>query len=526
MMMIIAFKMFSPYWLESKINHLRFSKMMHPRLSILPIVFTSRLGYNEPMKKQILIYLCLGVLMCGGLLFSLPETDVAFDDYFVNKTMRLDYFHTGTATGEHFSVDRIVADGPWSGSKSVLIDRLNLGYYLFEITDKEKGTLLYSRGYASIFGEWQTIPEAKKQWGTFHESIRFPWPKKTIQVVLKKRDNKNLWVELWNTEIDPTARYVNPADIQHNHKVLTLLENGPAEAKLDIVILGDGYSQDEMEKFRSDAQRVTDTLFTIEPYKSREADFNIRAIETPSLVSGVTRPHFGIFKRTPLSMHYSSFDSERYALSYDNRSIRDIASQVPYEFTIILMNERTYGGAGIQGVYASLAADNAYFSYLLLHELGHHLAGLADEYYSSSVSYEIDSHVTVEPWEPNITALLDKKNLKWKHLVKPGTPIPTPWDKKEFDTYGDTVQKERARLRDIKANEEEMEKLFRDQLQKEDEMIKKMKFAGKVGAFEGAGYLSHGLFRSSVNCMMFTRKMEFCPVCQEAIIKVIDQYNR
>ncbi|MCP4220916.1 MAG: peptidase M64 [bacterium] len=453
------------------------------------------------------------------------DQPVSFDSFFQNKTMRLDYFHSGNWKEEHFAVDRILSDGPWSGSKKILPDTLNLGPYRFEVRDKAKNTLLYTRGFASIYGEWETIPEAKKQWGTFHESIRFPWPNKPVTVIMQKR-GKTGFVEIWKRDIDPAARYVTPADITHTNKIFTVMENGPAEKKVDIVVLGDGYTKEEMGKFRSDCKRVFDGLFSVEPYKSRKSDFNVRAIETPSPVSGVSRPHPGDFKRTPLSVHYSSFDSERYALTYDNRRVREIASAVPYEFTVILINERTYGGAGIYRLYASLAVDSKLADYLIIHEMGHHFAGLADEYYTSRISYEMDTNVTSEPWEPNITALLDKDNLKWKHLVEKGTPLPTPWGKKEFDTYSIFIQKERQAMRKAKVKEEEMEALFSRKRKKEEEFIGKMKYAEKVGAFEGAGYLAKGLYRSSVNCIMFTRAMEFCPVCQESIGRVIDQYTQ
>jgi hypothetical protein len=480
------------------------------------------------MKKRILYTLCLGVIMMipfTGIRGS-DNSSVPFAVYFEDKTMRLDYFHSGNSDQEHFAVDRIVSDGKWAGSKTLLNDDLNLGLYRFEIFAKENDVLLFSEGFASVFGEWQTTGEAKKEWGVFHESIRFPWPKKPVKVVIKKRDNLNRFAALWNTEIDPGSRRVNPEDLMQANNIFTVMENGPTEKKVDIVVLGDGYSKEEMGKFRGDTQRLIDAMFSVEPYKSRKADFNVRAVETPAPVSGVSRPHFGVFKRTPLSVHYSSFDSERYALTYDNRTVRDIASAVPYESMIILINERTYGGGGIYGLYASLAADNAFSDYLIIHEFGHHFAGLADEYYTSQVSYELDEKIAVEPWEPNVTALLDKDNLKWQDLVKPGTPIPTPWEKGAFDAYSISIQKERQRLRETRAKEEVMEALFQKEKEKEIEMFSKMKYAGAAGAFEGAAYFSKGMYRSAINCIMFTRDLTFCPVCQRSISRVIDRFTR
>ena len=454
------------------------------------------------------------------------QDNVPFKAFFEDKTMRVDYFHTGTATEEHFAVDRILNDGIWSGSKTVLLDELNRGLYYFEVADSESGELLYSRGFSSIFGEWQTIPEATEQWGTFHESIRFPWPLKPVKVIMKKRDANNKFTQIWDFDINPASRSVNPAELTPVYKTFDYMINGPAEEKVDIVILGDGYSEQEMEKFYNDVERLAGELFEVEPFKSRRLDFNVRAVQTPSEVSGVNRPHPGVFKRTPLSVSYSSFDSERYALAYDNRMIRDVASTVPYEFMYILINEQTYGGGGIYRLYCTVAADNKFSDYIFVHEFGHHFAGLADEYYTSDVSYQPEE-ITVEPYEPNITALLDKDNLKWKELVESGTPLPTPWQKEKYDEFSYNIQKERKALRAEKVPEVEVEALFERERKESSAILDNMKYTGKVGAFEGGGYLQYGLYRPYADCIMFTRnKQKFCPVCQKAISDVIDQYTK
>ena len=450
--------------------------------------------------------------------------NISFTDFFLNKTMRLDYFHTGNSETEHFAVDKIISDGEWYGSTKILIDELELGLYFFEVIDQETKTLLYSRGYASIFGEWQTIPDAKKEWGTFHESIRFPWPNKPVTIRVNKRDGQNKFQPIWTINIDPKSRAVNPADIKHTEEVVAIHKSGNPNEKLDLVLLGDGYTADEMDKFIADANRLTNSLLNSEPYKSRKNDINVWAVKTPSQESGISRPHPEVFKRTALSTHYSSFDSERYVLSYDNKTIRNVASAAPYEFTSILVNEQTYGGGGIYKLYTTLAVDNKFADYLMIHEMGHHLAGLADEYYSSSVSYEAPS-IDLEPWETNITALLDKDNLKWKDLVEEGTPIPTPWNKEEFDKYSYAVQKERGELRAQRVEESIMEDFFMKAHYKQDEYFAKEEYKDKIGAFEGAGYNQYGLYRSQLDCIMFTRHTVFCKVCQRSISDVIDQYS-
>jgi hypothetical protein len=454
---------------------------------------------------------------------TVDKGDVQFENFFSDKTMRLDYFHAGTATEEHFSTDRIVSDGIWSGSKKALCDNLKLGLYFFKVIDRESKYLLYSKGFASIFGEWQTTPEANEKWGVFHESLRFPWPHKSVTVILEKRDSMNNFKTIWTTDIDPVSRMVNPADLIHSNKVDVISENGPASENVDIVILGDGYSKTEMDKFRKDAVRLSGYLMNAEPFSSYKKDFNIRAIETPGESSGVNKPHHGIFKRTPLTVHYSSFDSERYALSYDNRTIRDVASQVPYDLMVIIVNERTYGGGGIYNLYTTVAADNKFAEYIMIHEMGHHMAALADEYYTSAVSYEIPE-VKVEPWETNITALFDKNNLKWKDLLEEGTPLPTPWNKEAFDKFGYSIQKERDSLRAAMVPETIMENLFSRQMETENRLFSGEQYRDRVGAFEGAGYVAKGLYRPQIDCIMYTRHLRFCRVCSRSIENVINQY--
>ncbi len=451
--------------------------------------------------------------------------NVEFNAWFLDKTMRYDFYHTGKFDTEHFSHDKTVSDGIWSGSKTQLIDELMFGLYFFEVIDAETSQLLYSRGFASIFGEWQTTPEAEKQWGTFHESLRFPWPKKPVKIIISKRNEENKFEKIWMTDVDPNWRQVVNGDIESPYRVFSILENGPACEKLDLVILGDGYTEKEMEKFRSDAKRLSEALLNVEPYVSRRSDINVRAVETPAMQSGVSKPHHGIYRRSPLSAQYSSFDSERYVLAYDNKTIRNVASAVPYDFMVILVNEQTYGGGGIYQLYTTVAADNLFADYLMIHEMGHHMGALADEYYTSSVEYEIPD-ISLEPWEKNITALLDKENLKWKELVDDETPIPTPWNKEEFDKFGYQIQKERDSLRAAHVPETVMEELFLRQKKAEEEFIAKEKYADKVGAFEGAGYQPKGMYRSQLNCIMYTRHTEFCKVCQQTINEVIDQYSK
>jgi hypothetical protein len=231
-------------------------------------------------------------------------------------------------------------------------------------------------------------------------------------------------------------------------------------------------------------------------------------------------------KRTPLGTMYDTFDSERYILTAENRAFRDIAANAPYDVVEILTNTDKYGGGGIYGLYSTVAADNLWAPYIFVHEFGHHLAGLADEYFTSDVAY-LPATDRVEPWEPNVTALLDVAKLKWKDLVEPGTPLPTPWAKEQFEKDQEEGQKRR---RDIRANhrpESEMNALFREELARTSAQLGSGPFAGKVGAFEGANYEAKGYYRPQADCIMFTRdQVPFCAVCRRALEQTLDSYTR
>jgi hypothetical protein len=449
---------------------------------------------------------------------------VRFDDHFTLSTMRVDYFHTGGIGQEIVALDRVVSDGPWSGSLTRLIDDTNLGKYLFEVVDPDTESVLYSRGFASIYGEWETTGEARASHGTFHESLRFPWPRRPVQVVLKKRDAEDVFREIWSVSVDPDSRFVNPAPPPVEGKIWAVFENGPPTEKVDLVLLGEGYTEAEMPKFRADVIRLVERLFSTEPFKSRKSDFNVWAIDLPSQASGVNRPHVGQFRRTPVSAEYNIFDSERYLLTYDNRRLRDVLSAAPYEFVEILVNEAQYGGGGIYNFQATTAVDTEFADYIFVHEFGHHFAGLADEYYTSSVAYETGAEMQPEPWEPNVTALRDPDHLKWRDLVEPGTPLPTPWDKQAYEGHALSIQERRQALIDSKAPEAEFDALFEEQRRIEADLLHHMHHSGKVGAFEGAMYEAHGLYRPETDCIMFTRTDYFCRVCRRAIERIIDLY--
>ena len=453
------------------------------------------------------------VVLCGPFAFATPGT------------MRVDYYHTGSATQELFSIDRVVMEPlPWPGDISKSIDDSDLGNYVFEVHDKTSGTLLFSRGFSSIFGEWVTTDEAKSANRTFSESLRFPAPSASVEIVLKERQG-GTFHDVWTVDVDPKDKFVDHSRPASPGPLLTIQRMGEPTDKVDMLILGDGYTVAERAKFEGDARRFTAILFATQPFKDHQKDFNVWGLCPPAQESGISRPSSGIQRRNPLGTTYDTFDTERYILTTDNRALRDVASYAPYEFIEILVNGKTYGGGGIFNLYATVAADSEWAPYVFVHEFGHHFAGLADEYYTSQVAYA-PATKRIEPWEPNATALLDPANLKWKDLVSQGTPLPTPWHKQEFEAYEHEIQAKRRELRAQNRPESEMDGLFRTEKNHEDVLLASEQYAGKVGAFEGANYEAHGYYRPEANCIMFTRHNAFCQVCQRAIERIVGMYAK
>jgi hypothetical protein len=245
----------------------------------------------------------------------------------------------------------------------------------------------------------------------------------------------------------------------------------------------------------------------------------------PAAQSGVHRPRTRDDRRTAINTEYNIFDSERYVLTLDNRALRDIASAAPYELLEILVNEKQYGGGGIFNDQATAAVDTGFAEYVFVHEFGHHFAGLGDEYYTSDVSYVTGGEQHPEPWEPNLTA--SGAHPKWIDMADKGTPLPTPWDKEAFEAHSREYQAERRKLRAANVPESQMDELFRREQIWETQFLGSQKHAGKIGAFEGAGYEAKGMYRPTADCIMFTRdEVGFCRVCRRGIETIIDLYAR
>jgi hypothetical protein len=481
------------------------------------------------------------LLTCAVVLLVLPTLAAAasFDEHFRDETMRIDYFHTGAAGEEIVALDQVWRQGKYAGSRTHLVDDLDLGRYLAKLYDAAGGALIWSRGFDSYFGEWLTTgPAGEGVRRTYHESVLAPLPLAPVVFTLEGRQKDGTMKELFRAAIDPNDFTIRRDALAAGVVVVDAAVPCSPDQGVDIAILGEGYTAAQEAKFRTDVAHFAGVLLNHEPYKAYAAHINIRGVLKPSQESGCDEPSRGVYRNTALGCSFDALGSERYLLTEDNRAIRDVAAAVPYDILYIMVNHDRYGGGGIYNLFCAFTSDNQWSDYVFLHEFGHAFAGLADEYYSSSTSYTDFYPRDVEPRERNITTLLDPAHLKWADLVTPGTAIPTPWEKTAYDAMDGEYQRRRAAINDriaqlmrdgapadaVERAKADGEKESWDHQKQMDVWFAGTAYAGKVGAFEGAGYCSEGMYRSELDCIMFSKGVKpFCAACRRGIIEVIER---
>ena len=400
---------------------------------------------------------------------------VDFVDYFEPKRLRVDFALSGNASEQRAALLQIREEPVWGGPVKNLIDPFEYGGYLAKVYDLQTNILLYSRGFNTLFEEWRTTDQALNEIQSWSNSISIPYPKKPVTFELLARDRSdNQFYPLWIMEIDPHSIFIDRSPLK-NMRTEQLQYNGDPAEKVDLVFLAEGYTVDEMDKFNDDARRFMEELFQTKPFNEHRDDFNVRAVQLVSDDSGTDKAGEGIFLNTALNSGFYTFGLERYLTTPDMKSIRDAVWNVPCDAIFILVNSTTYGGGGMYNFYAIGTADNARTIHVFVHEFGHSFAGLADEYFNAEVSYNDFYNLETEPWEPNITTLVNFE-IKWKNLIQPGIPVPTP-----------------------------AEELYE----------------GTPGVFEGGGYLAKGIYRPMNHCTMRDGP-PFCPVCESSIRRMID----
>ena len=469
-----------------------------------------------------------------------PATGAQFADLFHDETLRIDYNHTGNAAEEFVSLDQLWRQGIWAGSRTNLVDDLDLGGYYAKIYDAASGELIWSKGFSSYFGEWQTTgPAAEGVLRTYHESVLAPLPKNPVIFALESRDTDGVLQEFFRTAIDTNSWIVRLDPPPAGIITVDGFIGGDPHGCVDIAIVGEGYTAEEAAKFEADVKRFAKLMIGHEPYASHRDRINVRGVLLPSRESGCDEPSRGVHKRTALGCTFDSLGSERYMLTEDNRAMRDIAQAVPYDVLYIMVNHERYGGGGIYNLFCTFTSDNQWSEYVFLHEFGHSFAGLADEYYTSNVAYTDFYPAGLEPSDRNITALLDPEKLKWADLAT-GGELPTDWNKAAYDAMDIAYQEKRGDINgriaelmrggapeaDIARVKDEGEKLSWDHQQEVDAWFAANPAANVVGAFEGAGYSSEGMYRSQLDCIMFTKGVKpFCAACRRGIVEIIRKYG-
>jgi len=418
-------------------------------------------------------YLIVLILLC----FSLHVT-AQFNNYFIPKTLRIDYFHSGDKDSEFYSFDEALIEPYWGGSQTNLIDTFEYGKYFFKVVELSDESVIYSRGYSTLFSEWQTTEEAKNTKKTFTETVVLPLPKNDVRIDFFSRNRQGELVIMFEYVVDIKSYFLK-TERRLEYPSFDVEVNGDPAKKVDIVLLPEGYTEQELGLFISDCKQFAGHLFDFEPFTKNKEKFNVRGVLSPSLQSGSDIPADDTWKKTLLNTGFYTFDSERYCMTTDSKSVRDLAANAPYDQIYILVNHQKYGGGAIYNDYSVSVNSNEMAAKIFIHEFGHGFAGLGDEYYTDDVTYSDFYPLDVEPWEPNITTLINF-DVKWKGLLDKKTPVPTPAD---------------------------------------------TKYIGKTGVFEGGGYSAKGIYRPSYDCLMNTFKGDaFCEVCQKSIQKMIDFY--
>ncbi len=443
--------------------------------------------------KKILVTL---LLLCGTTLSMQAQQ---FEKYFEDRTLRLDYTFSGTHEKQQIYFHKATKTSQWAGRRSRLSEMFLRGNGQLQVRRHDGDhELLYVHTFSTLFQEWLATDEAKRTARSFEGSYHIPYPKEAVDITVTLTDfHHQVVAELTHT-LDPKdvlIRQVDQAATPYSYVWKPTKEPDITDC-IDLAIVAEGYTKEQMGKFQKDCQRAVDVLFSHEPFASLKNRFNVIGVNSISEEEGVSVPHEGIWKRTAVGCHYDMLYTQRYLMTQQMHHLYDLLDGIPFEHIIVLVNTERYGGGGIYNQINVSSSDHPTFRQVFVHEFGHGYAGLGDEYIGND-GYETMYPADTEPWEPNLTTLKDFDS-KWRDMLPEGTLIPTP--PVQLPDY-----------RNLK-NEEE-----RRQLNEATQ---------RLGVFEGGGYQTKGVYRPCQECRMKINEVEhFCPVCTRAIIRITDFYT-
>lgn len=402
-----------------------------------------------------------------------------FEEWFQDKTLRLDYIFAGDNRNQYIFLDGMQCSDGWFGRRVNMDSLLLRGNGQLCVTDSETGTVLYRHSFSTLFQEWQGTEEATRAQKSFENVFLVPFPKYAADIAVTLTDSHGVVKGEMKHHVDPQDILIRTSGNNANISWKYLERHGDSRNKIDVAFVSEGYQRAEMDVFVQDCMASVSALKAHEPFRSMADRFNFVAVMAPSEDSGISIPHHGQWKRTALEGAFDTFYSDRYLTTLRLRKLHDVLNGVPYEHIVILVNTANYGGGGIYNSYLMSAAHNGKNLPVVVHEFGHSFAGLADEYYYDD-QYEIMYPSDTEPWEPNITTLVDLKS-KWSDMLPEGAEVPTEPSGKDVYT--------------------------------------------RLGVYEGGGYQSKGVYRPVQECRMKINEAPvFCPVCERAIRRMID-YN-
>jgi len=428
------------------------------------------------MKKSLIIITALALLIPGKIAAQ------NFDDYFVDKTLRVDYIFAGDRDKQMIAVDELNVMPRWYGKRQRLSQLPVEGNGQITVRDHHSGTVIYRNSFSTLFQEWLSYPELNNTAKSFENVFLVPMPKDTVDITVDLRNNRREITTTFTHQVAPKDILIHKKG-NHPTPYATLQQAADTTHCIHIAYVAEGYKPEEMPVFLKDAQDATEAIFAHEPFKSNRDKFNIVAVESPSEDSGASEPGNGIWKHTALDSHFDTFYSDRYLTTLHLKKLHDWLAGTPYEHIIVLVNSSKYGGGGILNSYNLTTCHQKWFKPVVVHEFGHSFAGLADEYAYEEEAIPMYPH-DVEPWEKNITTLVDFDS-KWKDMMDKKTKVPTPLSK--------------------------------------NEKVAKT----KVGVFEGAGYSTKGVYRGVQDCRMrINETPEFCAVCKKALQDIIDFYTK
>ncbi len=266
-----------------------------------------------------------------------------------------------------------------------------------------------------------------------------------------------------------------------------IVDNGPPVDRYNLVLVAEGYRNNELSQFANDAQLFADKLLSFSPFDKLKCAINVFRIDVASNDSGADDPvACGGTGDTPATYFDASFCNAgiRRLLASNPTIVQSVVNvEVPqWHQILVIVNSQVFGGAGGFIANTSVAAG---WENIAIHEIGHSAFGLADEYEFWSgcgIDTDRDNFTGAEPIEPNVTINTDRATLKWGELVLPATPVPT-------SSNSDCA--------------------FCDDQPSPVPM-------STVGVFEGAKYYHCGVYRPEFNCMM-RNFAPFCIVCQKRI---------